>query len=153
MKMSSKDRDTIARFISKQFPDGTLTAIELLEKARPTSSPVHKFFQWDDSLAAENYRLSQARQLIRIVVIDVDGTEYRKYCSPVYIEELEEHRYVELEQARRTPDLWSQVLERALKDAELWRMRYEKLREVRPIVKAIANVERKVNRGKGKKDK
>jgi hypothetical protein len=40
---------------------GELTAAETLEAARDPNSPIHSCFQWDDSLAAEQYRLEQAR--------------------------------------------------------------------------------------------
>ena len=38
-----------------------LTAREIVEEARKKNSPLHDFFEWDDSIAAEKYRLAQAR--------------------------------------------------------------------------------------------
>jgi len=47
---------------------GTLTPEAVVERARPESSPLHDCFEWDDDAAAEQYRLDQARRLIRMQV-------------------------------------------------------------------------------------
>jgi hypothetical protein len=44
---------------------GRLTAENLLGEARDPEHPLHPRFAWDDSVAAERWRLEQARQLIR----------------------------------------------------------------------------------------
>lgn len=46
---------------------GQLTPANVVEAARAEDHPLHHRFEWDDSAAAEKYRLSQARQLIRVV--------------------------------------------------------------------------------------
>jgi hypothetical protein len=47
---------------------GELKAADVVDAARPETSPLHDSFEWDDSEAAEQYRLWQARQLIRVTV-------------------------------------------------------------------------------------
>lgn len=45
----------------------------VLEAARPKRSKLHKFFEWDDTIAANNWRLHQATKLIgscKIVIIN-----------------------------------------------------------------------------------
>ena len=44
--------------------DGILSTEVVLEDARQDTSPLHRHFQWDDTIAAENYRRWQARSLI-----------------------------------------------------------------------------------------
>lgn len=51
--------------------NGELTAPMVLDSARPDDAPLHGYFQWDDALAAEEYRLDQARALIRRVTFIV----------------------------------------------------------------------------------
>ena len=63
-----KDVKAIKRYLEKQFPEGVFTSKQVLELARPKNSPIHQYFDWDDSHAAELYRLEQARQLIQCVV-------------------------------------------------------------------------------------
>ena len=47
---------------------------EVVEEARPKESPLHCEFEWKDHVAAEQYRLNQARQLIRATLIPVQNT-------------------------------------------------------------------------------
>lgn len=51
--------------------DGRLLPSNVVEEARDENSPLHEFFEWEDTIAAEKYRLSQARTLIRSVKISV----------------------------------------------------------------------------------
>lgn len=43
---------------------GKLIAADVLEEAADPASPLHAGFEWDDSIAAADYRLQQARKLI-----------------------------------------------------------------------------------------
>lgn len=50
-----------------------LKAEDVLDAARHPDSPLHAHFEWDDTIAAEQFRLHQARQLIvryRVEVIE-----------------------------------------------------------------------------------
>lgn len=55
--------------------DGVLTTEAVLEDARQDTSPLHKHFQWDDTVAAESYRRWQARSLIAKCRITVESRE------------------------------------------------------------------------------
>ena len=59
------------RFITGLEKAGRITAHAVLDAARPASSPIHDCFDWDDSEAAEKWRLEQARELIRRVKIEL----------------------------------------------------------------------------------
>jgi len=53
---------------------GQLVPEDVVDEARPATSPLHHRFEWDDAEAGEQYRIIQARQLIREVDI--------KFTSP-----------------------------------------------------------------------
>lgn len=48
---------------------GKLTPVAVLDTARDPSHPLHSRFQWDDTVAAEAYRLDQAHRLIQSVKV------------------------------------------------------------------------------------
>lgn len=55
---------------------GKLESREVLERAKDSYSPLHPCFTWDDGIAADAYRLSQARSLIKsIVKVQFEGDE------------------------------------------------------------------------------
>lgn len=53
--------------------DGILSTEVVLEDARQDTSPLHRHFQWDDTIAAENYRRWQARSLIAKCRITIEA--------------------------------------------------------------------------------
>lgn len=53
---------------------GQLTPELVVEEAQRPKSPLHQYFEWDDSAAAVKYRLEQARTLIRSVRVDISVT-------------------------------------------------------------------------------
>lgn len=63
-----------------------LTPKGVLESARKKSSPLHKYFEWEDSKAAEKYRLEQAYRLISMTkfLVVLEGAKGKKPTfSPV----------------------------------------------------------------------
>jgi hypothetical protein len=55
---------------------GKLKPDDILKSARATNSPIHGVFTWDDKRAAHQYRLSEARQLVRaLVTVNERGAE------------------------------------------------------------------------------
>jgi hypothetical protein len=49
---------------------GRLTADDVVEVAAPPESPLHPHFEWNDGRAAHQFRLEQARALIRSVHVE-----------------------------------------------------------------------------------
>ena len=67
---------------------GEVTAPAVVEAARPDKAPLHPAFEWDDQTAAEEYRLHQARTMIRVVHLvttenDGSGTKIEVDHGPV----------------------------------------------------------------------
>ena len=48
---------------------GELTPEQVVDDARGHNSPLHSLFEWSDDEAAHQYRLHQARQIIRSVIV------------------------------------------------------------------------------------
>lgn len=64
---------------------GLLRPAAVVEAARPKSSPLHGAFCWDDTKAAELYRLDQAQRLIRSFRIVVEDDRGKEAEVPVFI--------------------------------------------------------------------
>ena len=62
---------------------GKITAETVLKAAKDKDCILHKLFEWDDSKAAEKYRMAQARTLINNIEVKIisDGEERH---IPVY---------------------------------------------------------------------
>jgi len=51
--------------------EGRLTPDAVVKAAQSPKSPLHRFFEWDNTEAARKYRIEQARELIREVRIEM----------------------------------------------------------------------------------
>ena len=63
--------------------DEHLSPPDVVEAARPKKAPLHAAFEWDNGQAAEQYRLFQARRLIRSVYVVSD--EATEPSTPAYV--------------------------------------------------------------------
>ena len=119
--LSEKDAQKIGRFIDSKYK-GNITAKALLEEARDKESFLHKFFEWDDSVAAERYRLSQAKNLIVSIYIQADDDKpmrgyLRVNMGPGF-------SYVDSDQVKENQDLIDQVMIAANDQLIRWKDRY-----------------------------
>ncbi len=128
----------IGKFIEENFPNGNPNPKEILEIARSTRSPIHKYFDWDDTAAAEKYRISQARDLITALYVEIDGGPRMRAYEKIRLEENGPKQFLSLEQIAQAPSLVSQVVERAKSDLLFWKTKNENYKEFFPATfKAI----------------
>lgn len=86
MSTVSKAQRAELERIRKSDPDGVLRAEKVVEFASDPSTALHKSFDWDDSSAAHQHRLSQAERIIRLSVEVIqrpneEPMKVRAYCS------------------------------------------------------------------------
>lgn len=65
--------------------DGNRDPEDVIEFARDSSREVHKAFTWDDAKAGHQWRLQEARQLIRAVVTVVDRGDGEVIRTPLAV--------------------------------------------------------------------
>lgn len=71
--MLKEDREVISEELSRIAIEnaGKLTPDEVVKQAASKDSVLHDMFEWDDAKAGHNYRIEQARTLIRSVKVVV----------------------------------------------------------------------------------
>jgi hypothetical protein len=86
--------------------EGRLTPECVLEAAEDEDSPLHRFFEWDNDEAAHQYRIDQARRLIRGVRVVVTYEDH-EVSMPRYVRDLEvdegKQGYVNADRVRKDP--------------------------------------------------
>ena len=132
--ISKSDAKIIGNFIEERFPEGIYTAKDVLIAARPKNSPIHKYFDWDDTTAAEKYRLFQARILITSYRVIINNVEAPSAVN-VYIDDT--RTYMATDVAQNVPSIWDAYLESALRDLKSWKHRYDSLSKLKPIIKHV----------------
>jgi hypothetical protein len=127
---------------SLERPDGSLLPEDVVEFARDPNTALHSRFTWDDGEAAAQYRLWQARQIIRVVVREVPNTEAREPVR-AYVS-LESDRtngggYRTLTSVMSDDDRRAELLLQAKRDARLFASRYRVLQEMAKVIEEIEN--------------
>jgi sugar-specific transcriptional regulator TrmB len=101
---------------------GRLTPSNVVADAKPKASPMHDQFEWHNGKAAELHRLWQARNLIKIVKIEVH-TERRVVTSVRYVRDpkadAKEQGYVDVVTLRSDKDLAFEALESEINRASV----------------------------------
>jgi hypothetical protein len=131
---------------------GLLVPALVVVGARNAASPLHPHFEWDDSAAAENYRLWQARDLLIKVKVILDGPNQTQTPTRVFVsltpDRYSGDGYRPLDVVLANTNLRQQLLADALHEMERFQAKYATLRELTKVVeemkKAITQIKRKM---------
>lgn len=128
---------------------GELTPVKVLDAARDPRHLLHRFFEWDDKVAAEAYRLDQARAVIRLIRIEDEGTgETPRAFLSVSTDQGKSYR--RFSDVRNSDDLREAVLAQAQRDLEAFELRYRTMKEVLEFVaQAKAAIQSRRRKAKG----
>jgi len=103
--------------------NGEVMTTQIVEDARNKKSPLHDYFEWDNGIAAEEYRKHQARQLknsiVQIKIIKGRGSDNEievPILIHVILHENDEAKecYVTLERTLKERDLRNQHISKIL---------------------------------------
>lgn len=124
-----------AQKVYEEIGDTSVSPEEVLEKARNEKSELHKCFEWDNSVAAEKFRLQQARQIIQLLVI----IPQKKTDEPVRVFSITSQRntYQPTRLFLQQPDEYQILLKRAKIELAEFKKRYKTLSELEEIFKCI----------------
>ncbi len=128
--------------------DGLLRACDVVKFAKSKRTALHGRFEWDDSIAGKEYRLHQARKIIRVFVEVVPDTK------------ITEHVYVSLTPDRVRPgggyrtivsvitdeEKREQLLSQALGEMRVFIAKYKRLQELSGVFDAMQEVENQIDR-------
>ena len=128
--------------------DGELTKEAFLEESRPEDSPTHGLFEWDDTAAAEKFRLAQSRICIQdIVVTIVKNTETPKTVHAFVntnsaIGRKEKASYSNIEVALSDEDKRKVVLRNAFYELQIFEQKYSDYQELAGVFAELHKAER-----------
>ncbi len=116
---------------------------EVLRLAYPPTSPIHGMFEWNDNLAAENYRLHQASVYIRALVTVVPGRAEKPIAAKVTYRS---PKRPDVPEEASSTDLRRRLLMLGVAELRTWANRFGRLEEFADVVCAIEAVEEQLKR-------
>lgn len=130
-----------------QTEQSVITPQAVVEAAKPKASPLHRYFEWNDSAAAENYRRWQARELILSVhIVDADNPESGPVRAFVNVNPEKGDDFIGGKGYVFTPTIatrasyQAQVLQYAYQQLLAWKQKFGGFKEFFPVTKAIDRV-------------
>lgn len=125
--------------------DGVLMPEDVVEAARPAASPLHSSFDWDDSEAAQKWRLHQARQLLRVTVEYIESDNARVPMR-VFVSLTDDRRdggYRITAKVLSDAEQRKQLLNDAYEEMRWFQKKYAALKELAEVFAAMRRASRK----------
>ena len=127
--------------------DGELTKEAFLEESRPEDAPTHNLFDWDDTTAAEKYRLTQARMCIQDIEITILQHDEPKKIHAFVNTTLGKNNnasYSNISVAMADENKRKSVLHNALTELKTFEFKYSEYSELAGIINEIHKAERMI---------
>lgn len=135
---NSKDADpqVIGEVLAKIALDagGELTPGAVVLSAQNDDSPLHRHFEWDDVVAAQKYRLDQAREIIRSITVEDSENDDGALHAFVSVN-AGGVAYRTIQAVKSSRELQAAVLKAAERDLAAFDRRYRELSDVCRVVR------------------
>ena len=120
-----------------------LTARTLLEANKPEEAPLHNDYEWDDTTAAEEWRLHQSRHFLNSIAIvtAISEKEEPEIVRAFHIV-TEPHKYEPITAIVREPTKYEALLSNALAELTAFTRKYNTLKELAPVFQAITEAQK-----------
>lgn len=117
--------------------NGAITRESVLEKARDHNSELHKCFEWDDTVAAEKYRLVQAGEVLRFIVYEEETKPTDRPEIRVFQITEKSEGYKPTKIIVKQEDEYQKLLANAWAELRAFKAKYACLEELREIMDLI----------------
>ena len=123
---------------------GVLTAGIVVLEAKKARNPLHKQFEWDNDEAADQYRLEQARRMLRSVEVTYKESpmtpptrQYVTVTEEAVRDEPERKVYKSTAEVLADPIARDEMLSDAIRDALSYRRKYAELQELSQVFASL----------------
>ena len=123
---------------------GMVTPKLIVDDSRPQTAVLHKCFEWNDEVAAEKYRESQAgfvlRNLVTVSVSQKKENQESEIRAFVNVTKDDDRGFISINNAMQDEDLRKQLLENALTELSTFKNKYQQLSELAKLFEEINNL-------------
>jgi hypothetical protein len=154
MSRTIKNAQTIQelRRIAQQA-GGVLKPEDVVKSAERKTSPLHRYFDWDDTEAAREWRLHQARQLINVCVELLPSPNAKK-VQRVFVSLRSDRKqggYRPMVKVLATPNLREELIADALEEMKYFQEKYKSLKELAIVFRAMTTAQRRISNKENKR--
>lgn len=123
---------------------GKVSAQLVLAESKSKKAPLHGCFEWNNDIAAEKYRLSQAGDIIRNLVVILDEYQQsepvRAFVNVVSEAPTKTGDFINIVTAMKDKNSRAVVLENALRELKEFQKKYKDLNELSGVFLEISKL-------------
>ena len=143
--------DELAR-IERKY--GSLTPESVVDESRDVNAVLHNCFEWNDAVAAEKYRHTQARHIIGNITVSVESPAVSEGCKVtvrafVDVSESVKGKFVSIKTALSNDDYKRRILLNARAELLAFKEKYSTYQELcgvcNEIDSLVKSIEDKIN--------
>lgn len=123
--------------IEKKY--GSVSPENILNEASKPKHPLHKCFEWDNTIAAQKWRERQAHSMLRILVVETDEIK-EPIRAFVYIKTEKEGIYQDIEKALTVQESSDFLVEQAKREMDSWIKKYQHLKQLNAYFRVLKKV-------------
>ena len=114
----------------------------MVEDARKKNSPLHNCFEWDNTIAAGAYRITQAQYILRQIEVMIEREDETSFTVRAFhhVNTEEQQGYTTIESALKDPEMWDCVKVQAIAEIKNWQQKYKNIVEFETIFEAIESI-------------
>ena len=116
------------------------TAKDILELARDETTELHKCFDWDDTTAAEKWRLHTARMICCSLKVVVQSEDKPPVSYRIIQHDTQEKAYKPVVLTVRNDDEYARLLKQAKAEMKLFKERYKRIVELESVIDEIDRI-------------
>lgn len=134
------DAQIAGEFLSNIENTVGLTPKNVVDASRPEDSPLHNEFEWDNEVAAEKYRETQAGHIIRSIVVDVeDCVSEEPVCVRAFVnvEKDDNRNYKPIQVVIKDKDYMNSLYESAMRELKAIQFKYQSVARLKHIFDEI----------------
>jgi len=129
------DANKIGPVLNELSKEGAVTARDVVDAARSTNSPLRDYFEWDNKVAGDLWRVETARRILRSINVRyLEGKEvhvaraFQIVRTSAY--ESEPRRYRTFQVLHGDSAFAAQMMDSAFEDLQGWKRKYEPYVEI-----------------------
>ena len=130
--------------IEKISKRGRISPDSIIDDAIDESSPLHDWFEWDDTVAGHAYRKGQARNLLsNIITVEIlpsgKEEEIKAWHVPegIFKSPQGEAEYIDWDTVKEDGEMMAFMERRGLKELKIWERNYRQYGKLKRIAKKI----------------
>lgn len=118
--------------------NGRLEPARIVDESRDSAAPLHPCFEWDDVVAAEKYRQTQAQMIVRSIVTVHETPNREPVETRAFVSVQREYKPIEV--VTSSEEQMQELLRTALAELMAFRRKYSILSELAGVMRAIEEV-------------